>query len=144
EKTGKRILVCLRGPQARRQQLHQLDPRDRRAALEGMGRADETSPFDQRLDPVSRDRARTLTLFHNNGIGPGGKGRNHVCRRLLRRVLDATLGPQPWAQWVEGERRLRDPALDRGRRLWRRHKDRPPHWWWETCGLTEEDLKLLG
>ena len=112
--------------------------------LEGKGRADETSLFDQRLDPVSRDHVRTLTLCHNNGIRPGGKGRGYVCRRLLRRVLDSTLGPQPWTEWVEGERRLRDQSLDRGRKLWRRHKDRPPPWWWETCGLTEEDLHLLG
>jgi hypothetical protein len=28
--------------------------------------------------------------------------------------------------------------------MWKRHKDKPPRWWWETYGLTEGDLKLLG
>jgi alanyl-tRNA synthetase len=112
--------------------------------LEGKGRADETSLFDQRLDPVSRDHVRTLTLFHKNGIEPGGKGKNHVCRRLLRRVLRTTFDAVPWLEWVEAERELQERSLERGRRLWRRHKDRPPSWWWETCGLTEEDLRLLG
>lgn len=105
---------------------------------------DETSVFDTRLDPVARDHVRTLGLLHNNGVEPGGRGRGYVCRRLLRRVLDRDLGPQPWSGWVEAERELRAKCLDRGRSLWRRHKDKPPPWWWETCGLTEEDPKLLG
>jgi alanyl-tRNA synthetase len=112
--------------------------------LEGKGRVDETSLFDQRLDSVTRDHIRTLCLFHRKGIEPGGKGRSYVCRRLLRRVLDSAFGPQPWLEWVEVERGLQSQSLQRGRKMWKRHKDKPPQWWWETCGLTEEDLQFLG
>src|SRR5262249_28206337 len=114
------------------------------AVLENKSRVDETSLFDQRLAPVTRDHVRTLGLFYRNGGRPGGNGRGSVCRRLLRRVLDATFDPPPWGEWVEAERKVRDQSLRTGRRVWKRHKDRPPVWWWETYGLTEEDLKLLG
>jgi hypothetical protein len=57
---------------------------------------------------------------------PGGKGRNYICRRLLRRVLDSTFGPPPWLEWVEVERRLQSRSLQHGRRMWKRHKDKPP------------------
>jgi alanyl-tRNA synthetase len=112
--------------------------------LENKTRVDETSLFDQRLDPVTRDHVRTLGLFHRNGVKPGGKGRGFICRRLLRRVLDSTFDSPPWVEWIEAERKVRDQSLQRSRRMWTRHKDKPLTWWWETCGLTEEDMKLLG
>jgi alanyl-tRNA synthetase len=111
--------------------------------LENKGRVDETSLFDQRLDPVTRDHVRTLSLFHENGIKPGGKGRGFVCRRLLRKVLDTVLDSYPWTDWIERERSVREQSLVRGRKMWRRHRDKPPQWW-KTCGLTEEDLRMLG
>jgi alanyl-tRNA synthetase len=112
--------------------------------LEGKTRVDQTSLFDQRFDPVTRDHVRTLRLFHRNGIRPGGKGRGSICRRLLRRVLNSSIDGEPWLEWVENEKEVQRQSLERGRRLWRRHKDKPLRWWWETCGLTEEDLKKLG
>jgi alanyl-tRNA synthetase len=112
--------------------------------LENKTRVDETFLFDQRLDPVTRDHVRTLGLFYRNGVKPGGKGRGSICRRLLRRVLDRTFDSPPWVEWLEAERKLREQSLQRGRRLWKRHRDKPLTWWWETCGLTEEDLTLLG
>jgi hypothetical protein len=42
------------------------------------------------------------------------------------------------------ERGLQSQSLQRGRKMWKRHKDKPPQWWFQTCGLTEEDLQLLG
>src|SRR5262249_32375123 len=113
------------------------------AVLENKTRVDETSLFDQRLHPITRDHVRTLDLFHRNGVKPGGKGRGFSCRRLLRRVLDSIFCSPSWVEWIEAERKVRDQSLQRGRRLWKRHKDKSPTWWWETCGLTEEDLKLL-
>jgi len=58
-------------------------------------------------------------------------------------VLDSIFSSPSWVEWIEAERKVRDQSLQRGRRLWKRHKDKSPTWWWETCGLTEEDLKLL-
>src|SRR5262245_33861466 len=86
--------------------------------LESRGRVDETSLFDQRLDPVTRDHVRTLGLFHENGVKPGGKGRGFVCRRLLRKVLDTVLDSHPWTEWIEPERGVRERSLVRGRRMW--------------------------
>lgn len=109
--------------------------------LEGKSRADETSLFDQRFDPVTRDHVRTLSLFHANGIKPGGKGRGYVCRVLLRKVLHIEVGPQTWSDWIEVEKKVQAGSMERGRRMWNRHKDKSPEWWWQTCGLTPDDLK---
>lgn len=111
------------------------------AVLENKTRVDETFLFDQRLDPVTRDHVRTLDLLHKNSVKPGSKGRGSICRRLLRRVLDSILHPPPWFEWIETEKHLRDRSIQTGRKLWKRHKNKSPTWWWETCGLTEEDLK---
>lgn len=112
--------------------------------LEGKNRVDETSLFDQSLDPTTRDHVRTLDRFHANGIEPGGRGRGFICRRLLRRVLGSPLGSHPWSGWIGQEQEVRGRSLALGRRMWRRHRNKSPQWWWETCGLTEEDLKMLG
>lgn len=41
--------------------------------MEGKSRVDESTLFDQRLDPVTRDHYRTLMLMKENGIKPGAK-----------------------------------------------------------------------
>ena len=53
------------------------------------------------------------------------------------RVLDTALDSHPRTEWIGQERRVL------GRRMWGRHRNKPPQWW-ETCGLTEEDLRTLG
>lgn len=111
--------------------------------LEGKTRVDETSLFDQSLPPVVRDHVRTLDIFWVNGVTPGNKGRNYVCRRLLRRVLEQVPSGRPWDEWVGSEKTLREKGLVRGRKLWRKHRDKPPQWWWETCGLTPDDLEKI-
>lgn len=113
------------------------------AVLEQKNRVDETYLFDQTLDPITRDHVRTVDLLHKNDIYPGAKGRNSICRKLLRRILDKDVGTRTWTEWIESERDVRTKALSQGKRLWRRHKDKPASWWWETCGLTDVDLKLL-
>ena len=111
-------------------------------AAENKTRVDETSLFDVSLPPVARDHVRCLNAFWRNGIPPGNKGRNYVCRRLLRRLLPFD-GDYVWRGWLEDEKALRAKCLDRGAKMWKRHKDKPPRWWWETCGLTEDDLILV-
>lgn len=111
--------------------------------LEGKGRADETSLFDQRYDPVVRDHIRTLALFHKNGIKPGAKGRPYICRLLLRKVLTEKLDPEPWTEWVEQEKKVRERSLETCKKMWLRHKDKSPEWWWNTCGIMPDDLKLM-
>jgi hypothetical protein len=45
--------------------------------------------------------------------------------------------------WLSQERHLREQSLKRGRRLWRKHKDKPPSFWWETFGVLPEEIELL-
>lgn len=113
--------------------------------LSGVSRVDETELFRQDLDPVSRDHFRTLTVFHEQGITPGNKGRNYVCRRLLRRFLRLTPHPTDcsFGHWIESERLRLDKALKEGRRFFRRNPDKPPVFWWDTFGILPEELYLL-
>jgi hypothetical protein len=117
--------------------------------VEGKGRVDETSLFNQFLDPISRDHFRTLSVFKEQGIEPGNKGRNYVCRRLIRRFI--RLNPQgiecPFWDWQVKERERMEKSLRDGQRYWRRHKDKngtlPDLFWWDTFGVLPEELILL-
>jgi alanyl-tRNA synthetase len=113
--------------------------------VEGKGRVDETSLFRQDLDPISRDHFRTLCVFREQDIVPGNKGRNYVCRRLIRRFM--RLNPQgvecPFSVWMDGERGRMDKSLRDGRRYFRNNGDRPPEFWWDTFGVLPDELSLI-
>jgi alanyl-tRNA synthetase len=117
--------------------------------MEGKSRVDETELFEQFLDPVSRDHYRTLCVFHEQGIEPGNKGRNYVCRRLCRRFI--RLNPVdlecPFGEWFPGERQRMEQSLRDGRKYWRRHRNKegsiPDLFYWETFGVMPEELPLL-
>lgn len=112
--------------------------------LEGKGRVDETSLFDQSLHPVVRDHSRTLRLMRENGITPGNKGREYVCRRLLRRMMRYTDGVGTGVcDWITDERELLAKRLVTARKLWRKHQGKPPEWWWDTCGVFPEEVAGL-
>jgi len=113
--------------------------------IEGRSRVDDTELFDQSVDPVSRDPVRTLTVFWEQGIVPGNKGRNYVCRRLIRRFLRRNpLSPQvPFGEWVGDERRRMEKSLRDGRRHWRRNGKRPDVFYWDTFGVLPEELPLM-
>lgn len=66
-----------------------------------------------------------------NGIELGNKGRNYVCRRLLRRMLRLLDGSAQFdfEDWLRSEQELRDQSIRQGRRLWRKHKDKPHQFW---------------
>jgi alanyl-tRNA synthetase len=119
------------------ERLHQV--------VEGKSRVDQTSLFDQRLHPVVSDHCRTLSVLRANGVTPGNKGRNYVCRRILRRILPLLIGKEVFEfdDWLHRERELREKNLQQGRRLWRRHWNQPPEFWWETFGILPEQLELL-
>lgn len=115
------------------ERLHQV--------VEGKSRVDETSLFDQGLDFISRDHLRTLTIMRECGIKPGSKGREYICRRLLRRVMDS--GIQGFDEWIEVERGLRDSKIQRGKKKFKKFQDKTPEWWYETFGIFPEELSLL-
>lgn len=106
--------------------------------LENKHRVDETSLFDQTLDPVVRDYCRTLRVLRECGVTPGPKGKEYVCRRLLRKVLHCQLdGLQ---DWIDSERELRDRNLKLVQRLSKRYGNKPPEWWHKTFGILPVDL----
>jgi alanyl-tRNA synthetase len=113
--------------------------------IEGKERVDQTSLFRPGCHPVVSDHERTLEVLQLNGIQPGNKGREYVCRRLVRRLLRYSSETElfSFGDWVEQERRLRQRCLEQGRRSWRRHRNQPPLWWWETFGILPEELHLL-
>ena len=113
--------------------------------VERKDRVDQTSLFDQNLHPVISDHSRTISIMRENGIEPGNKGQNYVCRRILRRMLKYLTGHESFEfdDWLGRERDLREQSLKRGRQFWRKHKDKPPNFWWETFGILPEESELL-
>ena len=112
--------------------------------LENKNRIDETSVFDQSLPPICRDHERTLNCLWINGITPGNKKRNYICRRLLRRLLRYNLDKKfIFQEWLESEKKMLEKSLSKGRKMWHKHSDKPAEWWWNTCGLTKEDIVML-
>lgn len=112
------------------ERLHQL--------VEGKDRVDETSLFDQSLDFITRDHYRTLKVLRECGIQPGSKGREYICRRLVRRVLKTRL--PGLEDWIDQERELRDRKLPKARKAYRKFKGKSPEWWYETFGILPEEL----
>jgi len=117
--------------------------------MEGKERVDETSLFNQLLDPISRDHFRTLCVFKEQGIVPGNKGRNYVCRRLIRRFI--RLNPQglecPFMDWMDSERVRMENSIRDGRRYWRKHRKKdssiPDSFYWDTFGVLPEEMLLV-
>jgi alanyl-tRNA synthetase len=106
---------------------------------EGWGRVDETSLFRQDLSPVERDHVRTMESFYNQGIKPGGKGRNFICRKLLRRLTGLPKG-FIFDEWLEQERELQIKKRKLVERMRKRNGDKSPEWWYETHGVLPEDM----
>jgi alanyl-tRNA synthetase len=118
--------------------------------MEGKSRVDETELFNSFLDPVSRDHFRTLSLFKEQGIVPGNKGRNYVCRRLMRRFI--RLNPDtpecPFFDWAQSERVRMDQSIRDARRFWRRNRDNKDvplsdGFYWDTFGIMPEEMILV-
>jgi len=119
------------------ERLHQI--------VENKDRVDQTSLFDKKMHPVVSDHCRTITIMRENGIEPGNRGRNYVCRRLLRRMLRLLTGHESFEfdDWLQQERELRERNIRQGRRLWRKHREKPPSFWWETFGIMPDEIDLL-
>lgn len=118
------------------ERLHQI--------YEGVGRIDQTSLFDQSVHPIVSDHVRTISIMKENGVVPGNKGRNYVCRRLLRRLLrHITVESFPFDDWLNSEKELREQNLRQGRRSWKKFQGKPPEFWWQTFGILPEEMDLI-
>jgi len=111
--------------------------------VENKSRVDETSLFDIGLHPIVRDHSRTLELLWNEKIGPGNKGRNYICRRLIRRLIKYNNNNFCFNDWIEQEKIFLENRLKIGRRMYKRYKDKPLEWWWSTYGILPEEMDLL-
>ena len=117
--------------------------------MERKTRVDETELFNPVLDPVSRDHFRTLSVFKEQGIVPGNKGRNYVCRRLIRRFI--RLNPQvdqcPFSEWMQSERMRMEQSIRDAQKYWRRNCERdreiPDSFYWDTFGILPEEMILV-
>jgi alanyl-tRNA synthetase len=112
--------------------------------FEGKKRVDETSLFYEEFHPVIRDHYRTLVIMKKNGILPGNKGREYVCRRLLRRCLRISTFLPGLTDWVIQEQTMLEQRLETAKKLWKKHKYKPSDFWWETCGLLPFEVDLIG
>ena len=119
------------------ERLHQV--------VERCQRVDQTSLFDQRFPPVVSDHLRTISILHENGIHPGNKGRHYVCRRIIRRILSQLSVSEQFEfnEWIEQECHLKKECLRNGRRSWKKFRNRPPSFWWETFGILPEEIDQL-
>jgi alanyl-tRNA synthetase len=114
--------------------------------VEGKTRVNQTSLFRQDLHPIVSDHYRTLTSLRQNGISPGSYGRDYICRRLVRRLLDheEDLNKLPeFKEWIEVEQDLLERRLKTGLRLWRRHKDKTVEWWKDTLGIDPDVYEII-
>lgn len=110
--------------------------------FEGKSRIDETSLFRQDLSPVARDHVRTLEVLWDNKVVPGGKGREGVCRHLLRRVYPLLDSDECFVfdRWLDRERFLQDRRSRYIKKMKHKHPDMSPEWFRTTFGFTEEEL----
>jgi len=117
--------------------------------MEGKSRVDETELFNPLLDPISRDHFRTLSLFKEQGIVPGNKGRSYVCRRIIRRFI--RLNPQgfecSFSTWMSSERVRMDQSIRDARKHWHRNRNKhgtiPDIFYWDTFGILPEEMDLV-
>lgn len=123
------------------ERLHQV--------LESRATVFETSLFAQGCSQVVADHLRALERLVENGVRPGSRGREYVCRKLARRFLREWTGvpevSSTLAAVLEQESERRRRVLRLGRRLvsnprWQRM---PPAWWWDTHGILPEELRDL-
>ncbi len=101
------------------ERLHQIVEEKRTVA--------ETSLF-HHPHPVVSDHIRSLTAMRRCGVKPGVKGRDFVCQRLLRRLLNHLDGSERFEfdDWIEEQKKKREVTLLRAKKMWRWHKDKPP------------------
>lgn len=101
-----------------------------------------TSLFRQDVNPVIADHLRAIKVFIENDIEPGNKGRNYICRKILRRLIQLT-GSDFGIELITKEREIREERLKFGSRMLRKHGDKPDEFWWKTFGILPEERCLI-
>jgi alanyl-tRNA synthetase len=112
---------------------------------ENVNKVDETSAFDQSLTNIGRDYKRTLELFYNNSIHPGNKGRNYICRKLLRTFirLENNFDKFIFKPYIDSEIIQLEKVKENYRRYKNKFKNQNGKFWWETFGILPEELEIF-
>ena len=96
-----------------------------------------------------RDHFRALSIFKEQSIVPGNKGRNYVCRRLIRRFIRLNRdGVEcPFSDWIQSESVHMERSIRDARRFWRKNGEKagtmPDSFYWDTFGIMPEEMVLL-
>ncbi len=112
--------------------------------LDNKSRVDETSLFDVTLPPILRDISRTMQVLWEAGILPGWKGRNQVCRNLLRALMresieEAVLSKFDWYPWVVSDREAKQNKVKMGKRVFYRHRNKGFEFFQRTYGISYDE-----
>ena len=90
------------------------------------------------------DHKKTLECLWKNKIQPGAKGRNFICRRLLRRLMPHVVDEKfIFDEWIDLEKKQQEKKIREGRKSWRKNRHQPVEWWWSTCGILPEEIHLI-
>lgn len=114
--------------------------------VDGKSRVDQTELFRQDVHPVVADHYRTLLSFRENGIKPGVNGREFICRKIIRRMLQHPEDIKKLTEFrevFEHERTLMNAKYDNAKRFWKRNKNKPDSFWSQSYGLTPEEIVTL-
>ena len=116
--------------------------------LENKKRVDETSLFDQSLPPILRDVTRTLDILWENKLNPSWKGRNQVCRNLIRKILpfindEHMFSTFSWYPWVISERESIDNKVKMGKKIFYRHREKPFEFFQKTYGISLDEYEQI-
>ena len=114
--------------------------------LEGKSRVDQTALFRQDVHPVVADHYRTLKSFKQNGLKSGFRGREHICRKILRRILDFPEDVsklEDFSDWLTYEQNLLNQRFENARRFWKRNRFKDDQYWIITYGLTPAEVTKL-
>lgn len=109
--------------------------------IEGKKNVDETSVFDQTLSRVGRDHIRALRIMRENGIKPGSKNKESICRKILRRFMQYEIHNEEFSDWIKSEENLLEQKRIKIERNINNLDSKPLSWWYETHGITEGDIE---
>jgi len=115
--------------------------------LENKSRVDETSLFSDLDSYILRDHLKTLDLFWKNGILPGSRGREYICRVMIRRCLVQKsidyFSNFEFFEWFQQEELRKIKIFKNVVSNLTRHRNKDYKFWKDTFGILPEELDKL-
>lgn len=82
--------------------------------------------------------SRTVQVLLDSGVVPSTSQQGYVLRKLIRKGIEGVLPDHPL---VSKERQRIERIRRDVPRLLRKHPTSPPEFFWETYGITSEELR---